>query len=107
MEYFPSLSLVAVRLSSTKRTAACATGLPPGSVTRPESVRASEAGTAAALRPSTRMPGSLSENARRGAAAAARVSKPAATRNEIGRESCRGGGEVAGGAGGGGDGGRH
>src|SRR5437764_533557 len=70
MEYFPSLSLVAVRLSSTKRTAACATGLPPGSVTRPESVRASEAGTAAALRPSTRMPGSLSENAGRGEEAA-------------------------------------
>src|ERR1051325_8959484 len=48
MEYFPSLSVVAVRLISIRRTVACGTGLPPASVTRPESVRASDPERAAA-----------------------------------------------------------
>src|SRR2546426_55226 len=49
MEYSPSLSLVVVRLSSTKRTVVCATGPPPGSVTRPDRVRGSDSETAAAV----------------------------------------------------------
>src|ERR1041385_5859396 len=48
MEYFPSLSVVAVRLISSRRTVVCGTGLPPASVTRPESVRASDPERAAA-----------------------------------------------------------